>query len=158
MTEPQLPPAGWYSDPNAPAQQRWWDGERWTEHAQRESQGPQSPPKPSQGPQSPPKESPPGEQPTLTDILLLRVTTPARFFENLLSFRLGCASIVIAALVGAGLTAIGGEGLSWLALPVLILVWWFGAANPGTVLYCPYCRKRVKAGANTCHHCQQRVA
>jgi uncharacterized Tic20 family protein len=23
---------GWYPDPGAPAQQRWWDGGRWTEH------------------------------------------------------------------------------------------------------------------------------
>lgn len=25
-------PQGWYTDPNQPAQQRWWDGVRWTEH------------------------------------------------------------------------------------------------------------------------------
>ncbi len=24
------PPAGWYNDPSAPEQQRWWDGTRWT--------------------------------------------------------------------------------------------------------------------------------
>jgi hypothetical protein len=33
MTAPSTPPAGWYADPSAPSQQRWWDGERWTEHA-----------------------------------------------------------------------------------------------------------------------------
>lgn len=25
-------PQGWYADPNQPAQQRWWDGARWTQH------------------------------------------------------------------------------------------------------------------------------
>jgi Protein of unknown function (DUF2510) len=25
-------PAGWYEDPRDPSQQRYWDGERWTEH------------------------------------------------------------------------------------------------------------------------------
>ncbi|MGH9106009.1 MAG: DUF2510 domain-containing protein, partial [Acidimicrobiales bacterium] len=24
---------GWYSDPGAPGQWRWWDGQAWTEHA-----------------------------------------------------------------------------------------------------------------------------
>lgn len=28
------PPAGWYSNPQAPSQIRWWDGEQWTEHVQ----------------------------------------------------------------------------------------------------------------------------
>ena len=26
------PASGWYSDPEVPAQQRYWDGERWTDH------------------------------------------------------------------------------------------------------------------------------
>lgn len=25
-------PQGWYTDPNEPAQQRWWDGAQWTHH------------------------------------------------------------------------------------------------------------------------------
>jgi hypothetical protein len=28
------PPPGWYTDPNAPAQQRWWSGLGWTDHVQ----------------------------------------------------------------------------------------------------------------------------
>lgn len=35
MTTPAGPPQGWYADPNGPTgQQRWWDGEKWTEHMQ----------------------------------------------------------------------------------------------------------------------------
>lgn len=26
------PPAGWYPDPTAPGQQRWWDGQQWSDH------------------------------------------------------------------------------------------------------------------------------
>ncbi|HEX3707698.1 MAG TPA: DUF2510 domain-containing protein [Mycobacteriales bacterium] len=32
MTEPQLPPAGWYPDPQDAQQQRWWDGTTWSGH------------------------------------------------------------------------------------------------------------------------------
>lgn len=28
------PPAGWYKDTDNPSQQRWWDGETWTQHTQ----------------------------------------------------------------------------------------------------------------------------
>lgn len=28
----ELPPAGWYPDPDVPGQQRYWDGVRWSEH------------------------------------------------------------------------------------------------------------------------------
>src|SRR5690242_19350464 len=28
---PQLPPAGWYEDPDGTGQQRYWDGSKWTD-------------------------------------------------------------------------------------------------------------------------------
>lgn len=30
--ENQLPPSGWYPDPLIPGSERWWDGQRWTDH------------------------------------------------------------------------------------------------------------------------------
>src|SRR5438067_6354314 len=32
------PAAGWYPDPEGRAEQRYWDGDRWTEHVQRDGQ------------------------------------------------------------------------------------------------------------------------
>lgn len=32
IPEPSTPRAGWYPDPQNPAQQRWWDGTQWTNH------------------------------------------------------------------------------------------------------------------------------
>ncbi|MDW4572607.1 DUF2510 domain-containing protein [Microbacterium sp. M3] len=32
MSMRPLPPAGWYPDPHRIAEQRWWDGQMWTEH------------------------------------------------------------------------------------------------------------------------------
>ncbi len=38
------PPPGWYRDPSAPHQERWWDGTAWTEHRRApEHQGPPAP-------------------------------------------------------------------------------------------------------------------
>ena len=32
-----LPPPGWYDDPTAPAQERWWDGTQWSEQTRRKA-------------------------------------------------------------------------------------------------------------------------
>lgn len=42
----QNPPAGWYDDPHGLGT-RWWNGQEWTEHVQRQSQAPPPPPPPS---------------------------------------------------------------------------------------------------------------
>jgi hypothetical protein len=39
-------------------------------------------------------------------------------------------------------------------LLVLCLAW---LVSPENVLYCPYCKKRVKVGASACHHCGRSV-
>ncbi len=36
----QNPPAGWHPDPNTPGQQRYWDGQAWTEQTQSASMPP----------------------------------------------------------------------------------------------------------------------
>lgn len=33
MSDPRLPPPGWYPEPSGAEGQRWWDGSRWTEYA-----------------------------------------------------------------------------------------------------------------------------
>ena len=32
-----LPPPGWYDDPTGPDQERWWDGEQWSEQTRRKA-------------------------------------------------------------------------------------------------------------------------
>jgi len=55
MTTPQ---PGWYTDPGDPTRQRWWDGERWTDHttepAAQPPPGPALPPPPSASAAAPP--------------------------------------------------------------------------------------------------------
>ena len=35
MVQKTAPPPGWYPDPSGEPQNKWWDGEQWTEHLQR---------------------------------------------------------------------------------------------------------------------------
>src|SRR5579875_1797238 len=45
MNPPQNPPpAGWYPDPQYPGQQRYWNGQSWTEHRQQAVQAQPAPP------------------------------------------------------------------------------------------------------------------
>jgi uncharacterized RDD family membrane protein YckC len=48
-------PAGWYPDPSIPGQQRYWDGNAWTEHTTPDpSAAPTAPPMPPAGGYAPP--------------------------------------------------------------------------------------------------------
>ena len=83
---------------------------------------------------------------------------PGHFFQTLFSVRWGCSAMLLAlipAVIGSLITPVLGTVLFFV---VFVPVWIIGAANPGNVLYCPYCRKRVKVGATTCHHCGRSVA
>lgn len=83
---------------------------------------------------------------------------PGHFFQTLFSVRWGCSAMLLAlipAVIGSLITPVLGTILFFV---VFVPVWIIGAANPGNVLYCPYCRKRVKVGATTCHHCGRSVA
>lgn len=44
MSNGELPPPGWYPDPERPGQQRWWDGNQWTDHRAPLAQDPGSSP------------------------------------------------------------------------------------------------------------------
>jgi hypothetical protein len=78
-------------------------------------------------------------------------------WASLVSLRVIFTALICGLLVGALLSAIakplGVVGFFVVAGGIYILA----ALNPENVLYCPYCRKRVKIGATTCHHCGQRV-
>lgn len=72
----------------------------------------------------------------------------------------------VRALLGAFLVAAVPACLASLIAPVLFWVvgvpmfaaWmWFVQMAPDRVLYCPWCMKRVKAGADACHHCGRSV-
>lgn len=58
-----MPEPGWYDDPTGESAQRWWDGERWTEHVSAPStpQAPQAPTPPAPTPAAPvpPAPAPP---------------------------------------------------------------------------------------------------
>jgi hypothetical protein len=78
-------------------------------------------------------------------------------WRKAVSFRLFAGSVILALLAGAV------ASLAWQPLGVLVavvvfaVVWGNGVLNPEHVLYCASCRKRVKAGADVCHHCGARV-
>jgi hypothetical protein len=78
-------------------------------------------------------------------------------WSNLASFR-----ILIAALVIAGIPAALAAAI-WPPLGTAVLLGIFGVIyynvlfNPRFQAYCPHCRKRVKLGADTCHHCTRSV-
>ncbi|GAA3490464.1 DUF2510 domain-containing protein [Streptomyces cremeus] len=49
-------PPGWYPDPSAPTQERWWDGTAWSAHTRAPGRPPQAPQTPQYGyPQQPPQ-------------------------------------------------------------------------------------------------------
>lgn len=73
--------------------------------------------------------------------------------ERALSIRLMFISIFCASIVGA----LAGALWEPLTAPVVVVTWlvaWLGAVlNDEQMAKCDVCRKRVKFGATTCHHC-----
>ena len=55
-------PAGWYDDPEQPGQQRYWDGNAWTEHRAPGTAAPTPPPAAAPAP-TPPPAGPPAPTP-----------------------------------------------------------------------------------------------
>ncbi|MFF1633874.1 DUF2510 domain-containing protein [Leifsonia sp. NPDC058248] len=60
-----LPPAGWFVDAQNPAQERWWDGTKWTEHRRNRevTPAPQTYSPPAAQPQPYASNAYPGQQP-----------------------------------------------------------------------------------------------
>lgn len=80
-------------------------------------------------------------------------------WSNIVSFRVLFGAFVIA-LVVAILPSMISSAFGGVVFVIVFLVVYGNAIfNPeAPVLYCPHCRKRVKAGATTCHHCGKAVA
>lgn len=77
--------------------------------------------------------------------------------QRVLSVRIGCMGLIVAG-VAAALTGALWEPLAAIVFwPVLIAFMLAAIFNDENVLNCPHCRKRVKIGASTCHHCGQTV-
>jgi hypothetical protein len=78
-------------------------------------------------------------------------------WENLFSLRMWFGALIVGAIVSVPFALIWGPlGTVALTLGVVGMIA-FQLSPQGTVFYCPYCRKRVKAGASTCHHCGRTV-
>jgi predicted amidophosphoribosyltransferase len=49
------------------------------------------------------------------------------------------------------------QPLVWLGWPLYALLVLASVFDDTNVLYCPFCRKRVKLNAKACHHCGRTV-
>jgi Flp pilus assembly protein TadB len=78
-------------------------------------------------------------------------------WENLASWRIWIAGAVIATLPAVLAGALNPAFGFVVFFAIIGVVLWASARPTGPVLYCPYCRKRVKMGASTCHHCGRTV-
>lgn len=81
-----------------------------------------------------------------------------KVIDKLFSFR----AWLLCALMAALIAAVAGAVWSALAGPVFVIAFVVilgtYVLNPATAAVCPSCRKRVKFGAERCHHCGQLVA
>ncbi len=75
---------------------------------------------------------------------------------RLFSIRVQMACFFGAAIVGYLLSRLW-EPLVWVTWPLYGLLILAAVFNDDNVLYCPFCKKRVKMGAQACHHCGRNV-
>jgi hypothetical protein len=79
-----------------------------------------------------------------------------RRWSNLLSFRVIFGALILAFAAAFVASLIAGVLIApvfWIAFVAVMFI----ATDPGHVLRCPHCGKRVKAGHDTCHHCTRSV-
>jgi hypothetical protein len=88
-------PAGWYDDPEQPGQQRWWDGNAWTEQRAPGTAAPAAPTPPPAAPMPPPMAPP--------------VAAPAKKSNKVLWIVLGVlGGLVLLVIIGiAAITFLG---------------------------------------------------
>jgi hypothetical protein len=72
----------------------------------------------------------------------------------------GCLALIVLLVLSAiGLAAGGAAGYVVAAVAGVFLMFVHGSnvLSDEQMLYCPHCKKRVKMGADTCHHCGREV-
>lgn len=79
-------------------------------------------------------------------------------WENLGSWRLWIVSAVIATLPAILVGALSSAAGFFVFFIIIGISMWAASRPTGPVMYCPWCRKRVKMGAASCHHCGRIVA
>lgn len=79
-------------------------------------------------------------------------------WANLASTRLWFAGACIAALPAIAVGALWSAGGFVVFFAIIGVVLWANALPTGPVMYCPWCKKRVKMGADVCHECGRTVA
>jgi hypothetical protein len=80
-------------------------------------------------------------------------------WQALVSFRIMWAAFLAFILAILGVSDESEVGNWIIGIPSMLVGFgvYIGSAFSGEVLYCPACSKRVKLGANRCHHCGQNV-
>ena len=117
-------PQGWYADPNQPAQQRWWDGARWTEHTAPLGQAP-----------AVAVEAPTTKSSKLTVILILvgvalvitLVTRSLGAILLLAGFVLFFVAIYGIVRGSAKLFRVRSRGMAWAALGIAVVLMFVGS-------------------------------
>lgn len=85
-----------------------------------------------------------------------QLATAGEAIRQLASIRLILIALFGGLLVAIPLSMIA-RPLGYAFFPVFLLLWIGTALSRDYALYCPHCRKRVKMGANVCHHCGRTV-
>jgi hypothetical protein len=78
-------------------------------------------------------------------------------WRNLGSFRLAMAAFFVALLFAVPASLVSSLLATIAFVLAILLVYAYALLNPGFQAYCPHCRRRVRLGSGTCHHCGRRV-
>jgi hypothetical protein len=118
MTTPPNAP-GWYTDPDAPGQQRWWDGTRWTGFTTAWAQDAQSP-----------LTGPVGASATTSSTEASSTRHAQRRWRPSLTTWIVAAIAVLVAIIGAGTNGFGGFLIALALFGLGAGVWTLVSARP----------------------------